>query len=113
MLCLVTQSCPTLCSPVDCSPPGCSVHEISQARIPEQVAISYSRGSSPPRDLTLVSYISCIGRRILYHPGTLPIIPDSLILPTLDEPLFLGQETALGLLLIMPYSVVHDINALL
>ena len=25
-LCLVTQSCPTLCDPVDCSPPGSSVH---------------------------------------------------------------------------------------
>ena len=38
---------------------------------------------------------------------------DPLILPTLDEPLFLGQETALGSLLIISYSVVHDINALL
>ena len=26
VLCLVTQSCPTLCSPMDCSPPGSSVH---------------------------------------------------------------------------------------
>ena len=25
-MCLVTQSCPTLCDPMDCSPPGCSVH---------------------------------------------------------------------------------------
>ena len=30
----------------NCSPPGSSVHGISQARIPEQVAISSSRGSS-------------------------------------------------------------------
>ena len=36
----VTQSCPTLCDPVDCSPPGSSVHGISQARILEWVAIS-------------------------------------------------------------------------
>ena len=35
---------------MDCSPPGSSVHEILQARIPEWVAIPYSRGSSQPRD---------------------------------------------------------------
>ena len=39
----VTQSCPTLCDPVDCSPPGSSVHEILQARILEWVAILFSR----------------------------------------------------------------------
>ena len=33
VLCLVAQSCPTLCDPTDCSPPGSSVHEILQARI--------------------------------------------------------------------------------
>ena len=49
------QLCPTLCNPVDCSPPGSSVHEISQARIVEWVAISFPRGSSQPRDQTLVS----------------------------------------------------------
>ena len=32
------------CDPVDCSPPGSSVHGISQARILEWVAISFSRG---------------------------------------------------------------------
>ena len=36
-------------TPMDCSPPGFSVHEISQARKLEWVAISYSRGSSQPR----------------------------------------------------------------
>ena len=45
----VTQSCPTLCDPVDCSLPGSSVHGILQARILEWVAISFSRGSSQPR----------------------------------------------------------------
>ena len=49
---LVTQSCPTLCNHVDCSPPGSSVHGILQARILEWVAISFSRGSSQPRDQT-------------------------------------------------------------
>ena len=48
----VTQSCPTLCDPVDCSPPGSSIHGILQARILEWVAISFSRGCSRPRDRT-------------------------------------------------------------
>ena len=52
---LVTQLCPTLCDLVDCSPPGSSVHGILQARILEWVAISFSRGFSPPRDQTQVS----------------------------------------------------------
>ena len=49
--------------PVDCNPPGSSVHGISQARVLEWVAISFSRGYSPPRGRTCVS---CIGRRVLY-----------------------------------------------
>ena len=44
-VCLATQSCPTLHNPVDCSPSGSSVHGILQARIPEWVATSSSRGS--------------------------------------------------------------------
>ena len=39
---LVTQSCPTLCKPMDCNPSGSSLHGIFQARILEQAAISYS-----------------------------------------------------------------------
>ena len=54
------ESCPTLCDPIYCNPPGSSVYEISQARILEWVAISFSRGSSRPRDWTCVSCISCI-----------------------------------------------------
>ena len=42
----VTQSCPTLCDPMDSSLPGSFVHGILQARILEWVAISFSRGSS-------------------------------------------------------------------
>ena len=56
----VTQSCPTLCDPVDRSQPGSSVHGIFQARILEWVAVSFSRGSSWLRDLT--SYLSAILR---------------------------------------------------
>ena len=47
---LVTQSCPTLCDPMDCSLPGSSVPGIFQARILEWVALPFSRGSSQPRD---------------------------------------------------------------
>ena len=57
----VAQSCPTLCNPVDCSPLGSSIYGIFLARILEWVAISFSRGSSRPRDGT---HVSCIaGRR--------------------------------------------------
>ena len=40
--CCQSQSCPTLCDPMDCSPPGSSVHEIFQARKLKWVAISFS-----------------------------------------------------------------------
>ena len=40
------------------SPPGSSVHGILQARILEWVAISFSRGSSQPRDQTWVSHMA-------------------------------------------------------
>ena len=53
----------TLCDPMDCSLPGSSVHGIFQARILEWIAISFSRGSSSPRDGTHIPYT---GRRSLY-----------------------------------------------
>ena len=54
------QSCLTLCDPMDCSPPGSSIHRIFQARVLYWVAISFSRGSSRPRDWIRVSCI--VGR---------------------------------------------------
>ena len=60
---LVTQACQTLCDPMDCTQPGSSVHGLLQARILEWVAISFSRGSSQPRDGTGVS---CIAGRSFY-----------------------------------------------
>ena len=57
---LLIHSCLTLCNLIDCGPPGSSVHGILQARILQWIAISFSRGSSPPRDLTQVSRI--VGR---------------------------------------------------
>ena len=54
----VAELCLTLCNPVDCSVPGSSVHGILQAKILECVAISFSTGSSQPRDRTEVSHIA-------------------------------------------------------
>ena len=56
----VSQSCPTLCDPMDCSLWGSSIHGIFQARVLECVAISFSRGSSQPREWT---WVSCIAGR--------------------------------------------------
>ena len=66
----VTQSCWTLCNPMNCSLPGFFVHGIFQARILEWVAISFSRRSSCPRDWTWASRI--VGRRFyrLRHQGS-------------------------------------------
>ena len=51
---LVTQLCLTLCDPMNCSPSGFPVHGNLQARVLEWIAIPFSRGSSRPRDWTLV-----------------------------------------------------------
>ena len=63
-LLVVEFSHSVISDPDDCSQLRSSVHGILQARFLEWVAISSSRGSSRPRDQT---YVSCIGRRILYH----------------------------------------------
>ena len=62
--------CSVVSDSMDCSLSGFFVHGIFQAKILEWVAISYSRGSSPLRDGTSISCVSCIGRRILYHRAT-------------------------------------------
>ena len=61
------QLCLTLEDPKNYSPPGSSVHGISQVRTLEWVAMPSSRESSQPRDQTGISYVSCIGRWVLYH----------------------------------------------
>ena len=58
---LVSESGLILCDPMDYSSPGSSVHGISQTRILEWAAMPSSRDQTP------VSYISCIGRQVLYH----------------------------------------------
>ena len=67
---LVTQSCLTLCDPMDCSLLGSSVHGDSPGKVLEWVTMPSSRGSFPPRDGTQVSR-NC--RQILYwlsHQGS-------------------------------------------
>ena len=65
-----TPLCPTLCDATDCSPWGSSVHGVLQARIPEWVAISSSRGSSLSRDWTCIFWVSCIAGRFFTHWAT-------------------------------------------
>ena len=59
-----SRSVMSLCDPMEYSSLGFSVHGISQGRTLEWVAIFFSRGFSPSRDHTVISYI---GRWILYH----------------------------------------------
>ena len=55
---LVTQPCPTLRDLMDCSLPGSSIHGILQARILEEVVISFTRETSRPRDLICIPSIT-------------------------------------------------------
>ena len=85
----VAQSCLTLCDPMDCSLPGSFIHEILQARILECIAISLSRGSSQPRDLTQVS---CVAGRFF------TVLKDKLVRKLSSEELMLlncgvGEDT--------------------
>ena len=57
----VAQSCLTLCDPMDSKLPGSFIHGVFQARVLEWIAVSFSRGSSRPRDRTQVSRVA--GRR--------------------------------------------------
>ena len=65
--CMPAHSCMTLCDPLDRIPPGSSVHGVFQERLLELAVISYSRGSSWPRDGTCIFNI---GRQTLYHCAT-------------------------------------------
>ena len=79
----VTQSCPTLCNPMDCSLPGSSVHRIFQARVLEWGAIAFSEVK--PKSLQLpqgmsdqeaiASWTSFTLTSILHH--ITPLIPAS------------------------------------
>ena len=62
---------PTLCDPMDYSPPGSSVRGVLQARIPEQKATAFSRGSSRPRDRIRVSCMA--GRECPWGEGFISV----------------------------------------
>ena len=72
--CACAQSCLTLCDSMDCSPPA-------------------SKGSSPPQDWTHVSFISCIGRWVLYHWATWEALDDA----SGWSQLIVTLETSMGL----------------
>ena len=92
LLCLVTQSYPTLCDPMDCSPAGSSVHGILQARILEWVAISFSRASSQTRDRTRLSHAA---GRLFTHWATREAPGDCWIPPKKRYPISKGKGEAL------------------
>ena len=62
--CLVAKLCLTLLQPIAYSPPGSFVHGIFQARMLEWVVISFSRGTSQPRDGLNLSLL--LDRQVLY-----------------------------------------------
>ena len=105
LISIVTQSCLTLCDPLDCSPLVSSVHRIFQARILEWVAISYSRRSSQPRDPTRISCVSCSAGD-LPNPKIQPVSPVS---PALQEDSLpagpSGPEALLVIKSLEPYLV--------
>ena len=72
-VCLVPQSCLTLCDPMDCSPPD-SVHGILQVRVLEWVAMPSSRGSSQPRaGLLLIFLSSCAFFALIFIQSFAPL----------------------------------------
>ena len=56
-----------LWNPMDCSLLSVSIHGILHTRIPEQAIMSFSRGTSQPKDRTWVFFVSCFSRQVLYH----------------------------------------------
>ena len=65
--CLVAQPCPTLYDPMDCSLPGSSVHGDSPGKNTGVGRHAFLQGIFPTQDWTLVSYVSCTSRWVLYH----------------------------------------------
>ena len=62
---LVSQSCQTLCNPMDSSLPGSSVHGIAQARILEWIAIPFSKECSNYCTIAVISHATKIMLKIL------------------------------------------------
>ena len=80
------QLCLALCNPMGCSQPGSSVHVISQAGILEWVAISFSRGSSQPRNPTCLLH---------WQAGSLPAEPQGSLFSLIRQCLLLGETSLL------------------
>ena len=75
LLCLVTQSCLTLCDPMDCSPPGSFVHGILHARILEWAAVPSSTSSHKNQfQICLIIYINSLQKTHFCKP-TQPLSP--------------------------------------
>ena len=92
----VTQSCLTLFNPMDCSPSGSSVHGDSPGKILEWVAITFSRGSSQPRDGTQVSctvggFFTILAPREAQKPESQAII-QNISFGTCEETSFTGHS---------------------
>ena len=68
--------------PHHCSPLGFSVCGFLQARILEWVAMPSSRGPAQPWNQTHISYVSCIGRWMLYHWATRGVLFLSICAPS-------------------------------
>ena len=83
---LVSQSCPTLCDPMDCSPPGSSVYEIRQARILEWVAITFSRGIFLTQGLNL-GLLHCSTFFIVWATREAAAAKSLQLCPTLCDPI--------------------------
>ena len=94
---LVTQSCPTLCDPLNCN----SVHGILQARILERVPILFSRVSPQPRDWTPVSYIA---GRFFYCLSHQESLRTSCVLNHLFLPIVLGTYSPIIPILMLTKS---------
>ena len=91
---LVPKSSLTLCNPMDCGLPGSSVQGISQARMLEWVAISFSRGSSQSRDWI---HVACLaGKFFTIEPPGKP--KSKILLPKYyySRPFFLSLFNLLG-----------------
>ena len=85
---LVVKSCPTFCDPWDCRLPGSSIHRIFQARMLEWAAVSFSRGSSKPRDGT---WVSCTVGRFCTNWAQAPLWPPPICSLTITTPLTNGN----------------------
>ena len=76
---LLPQLCLTLCDPMDSRPPGSSVHGFSRQEYWGWISLPSSRGSSWPRDRTLISCVSCIAGGFFTHCATWEAFKDTLL----------------------------------